>query len=235
MSFESYRRRVSLNGNDIREHVMNQSKLFVDQTFENSPSYRLVKVNGVDMGVRFIRNREYSVMNEFMIYQVMFRPTDNIRRGDLITFDNSEGITETWMAVFRTDSEVFPYVHARRCNNSLSFETELGVVSHPVIIDNKLQRYQEIEERTLINLPDDSLSVAIAYNSESETVKLRDRFQIKSKTYEVQVVDDITNVIDGVGLINMIIRRVPNPVENEEDEGAGEGGGGEDPGGGELW
>ena len=225
MSFESYRNRVLSSGNNIRENMLDNSIQFVENSFEDSPSYRVVKVNGVDMGVRFIRDREYSVMNEFMIYKVMFRPSSNIDRGDIIKFNNSKGLEETWLAVYRTDHDLFPYVHVRRCNNKLSFEVGNEIVEHPVVIDNKLQRYQEIEEKELINLPDDSLSVAITYNDESNGIKLRDRFVVKDMTWEVQVVDKITNVFDGVGIVNMIIRKAASAVEEPEGSGGGSGGG----------
>ena len=235
MSFERYRNRVLSSGNNIRENMLNNSVQFVESSFEDSPSYRVVRVNGVDMGVRLMRDREYSVMNEFMVYKVMFKPSSNIDRGDIIKFDNSKGLEETWMAVYRTDHDLYPYVHIRRCNNVLNFDTELGEISHPVVIDNKLQRYQEIEQRPLVNLPDDSLSVAISYNTESNGVKVRNKFIIKDMSWEVQVVDKITNVFDGSGIVNMIIRRVPihaeDPVENEPDDPSE----GEEEGGGGLW
>lgn len=223
MPFDSYRNRVLKNSN-VRGQLTAQSSDFINQTFEHHPSFQVVKIEGVETGVRIIVDREYSVMNEFNIMKMQLRPQTSVNRGDIIEITNPQGVIEKWIVIFFQNKGLYPDAHIRFCNNVLTFANDNV---HPIVIDNKLQRYQEIEERSYINLPDDALSVAMPCNADTLGIRQKDKFVINNKTWEAQVIDDVTNVYNGKGIVQMIIRR----KADEPDEGAVA----YVPGGGQRW
>lgn len=213
---DKHRDRLEAYGNTISKEQENNTVNFVNSTFEDYPSFERVLINEETYDVRVLTTKEYQTTSEYNINKLMFRPYTLINRGEYVRRDNDE----IWLIAFYQNDKIFPNAHVRLCNNSLKFENGR---EHLCVIDNKLRNLQEVDQNKYQVLPSGTLAVTVQANEDTLQIEELQRFVINGKAWEVQVIDDVTNTINGIGVVQFIIKKVPRkeseiPVEEEEEE-----------------
>ncbi|HEY8542798.1 MAG TPA: hypothetical protein VIL29_10475, partial [Pseudothermotoga sp.] len=69
MSYTNFFKRMQAMGTNDGDAILNATIYFVNEQFDKSPSYKVVQIDGVDTGVRFITDPDDSLKAE-----VIFRP-----------------------------------------------------------------------------------------------------------------------------------------------------------------
>ena len=183
-------------------------KYETNKTFHTSPSYALVKVNGVETEAIITNKTESNKKNIF------FRPDATVNMGSYVEYKN-----RTYLLMDYLDRELDPKGLMAVCNNTLFLKNEpvktqtgtdrFGRPEYdlvyppdtplPCIVDNSITTNDSDQP---IRLPDNQLQVTIPY-TEHPDIKEGKKFQMYGREYEISGIDE-TESINKVGL--MIIR-----------------------------
>lgn len=197
---------------------------YMNDVFDQSPSYREIEIDGVTHGVRIINDRMYQTANEFEQNMYLLKPQTVIERGAYATYLNEEtNKQETWLIVFYHYHKIYPKAYARYCSKKLDYGNG---VSYPCVVTNKISSSALIDENEQMTLPRDSLAVYVKATPETMNTKEGHRFIIDGLAHEVQSINISMCTEDGIGVVEMGIKKVPlkdgeyvdntpPPVDNE--------------------
>ena len=207
---DTHKKRMSYEGTTIKQSYEIQSANFLNHAFQDSPTFLVVTVDEEEYDARLITDKRYSVSSGYEVKKLLLRPYEIIPRGKIAKFND-----EDWLVVFYDDKELAPKCHIRFCNNFLKFKNGN---SYPCVIDNKVHVSQRIDEESFLNLPADRLVITISYNEDTKNIRELDRFIINGVAWEVQGFDSITGVLNGEGIMEVSVQKVPlkeseKPVE----------------------
>lgn len=201
--------RMDISNDNIgsKDEYIQDTEIYLNDTFNQSPSYQIVRIDGIEHGVRIVNNRKYQTANEFEQNLVLLKPNTFIERGSYMTYPNElTKKQETWLIVFYHYHRLYPKAYARYCNKTLNFKNGTSL---PCVVSNKISSSAFIQENEQMTLPKDSLAVYVKATKESiETVE-GDRFVIDNLAYQVQSINISMNTEDGIGVVEMSIMKVP--------------------------
>lgn len=196
------------NNNDGTRYEYERDTIqYVNTIFDQSPSFKVVNIDGVPTDVRMVNNREYQTANEFEQNLYLFRPETVVERGAYSTYINE--VTrkeETWLIVFYHYHKIYPKAFARYCTKKLNFKNGNSL---PAVVTNKISSSAFIEENKALTLPKDSLAVYVKATSDSMAILEGDRFVIDNMSFEVQSINQSMCTEDGVGVVELAIKKVP--------------------------
>ena len=196
-----HRRRATNEGGDIKNEHERQSVEFIRQGFKDSPSYIKMLINNIEYDTRSILDKRYNLANDVETKLLLLLPYETVNIGDIAVIGE-----DNWLVMFFNKMDLKPKVNIRFCNEMLKFDNGNA---YPCVVDNKLQGFQTVDEFKQINLPADSLKITMTYNEDTRKIKELDRFVFNGSAFEVQAFDRVRNVYKGVGIIDMIVQKVP--------------------------
>lgn len=206
---------ISDNNSGTRMDYTDDTIRYVNDVFDQSPSYREVEIDGEKHGVRIINDRMYQTANEFEQNMLLLRPLTVIERGAYVTYFNEETKRdETWLIMFYHYHKIYPKAYARYCTKTLDYSNG---VSLPCVVTNKISSSALIDENATMTLPKDSLAVYVKATPETLNTVEGDRFIIDKLAYEVQSINISMCTEDGVGIVEMGIKKVPLKHDEKED------------------
>lgn len=206
---------VSHENTGTKDEYINDTIIYLEDTFSQSPSYRLVNIDGIEHGVRIINDREYQTANEFEQNLVLLKPRTVIERGSYMSYFNKDtNKEETWLIVFYHYHEIYPKAYARYCTKKLNYSNGK---TYPCVVTNKISSSAFIEENTEMVLPKDSLAVYVKATDETMKTIEGDRFVIDGLSYEVQSINISMNTEDSIGVVEMAIKKVPSKHDELEE------------------
>ncbi len=205
--FLSYRTRVSKLGDSVSNSVENHTIDFVNDKFEDSPSYRdaiLEDNSHIDVRVTDGRNTEER--------KVLLRPLSNLSIGSVMSFDNFK-----WF-VFEADTDkIYPKLIVRKCNAYIAVKDSSNVTHNFNCVATNLNylRYDIGKNNMDVKLLEGGVYLYIAWNEQSKKIKFNQRIIIGNQVYQVSGIDDITNTVNGIGFakITTSITTI-NPKDN---------------------
>lgn len=208
---------VSDNNSGMRKDYTDDTILYINDVFDQSPSYREIEIDGELHGVRIINDRMYQTANEFEQNMYLLKPFTVINRGAYATYYNEVlQKQETWLIMFYHYHKIYPKAYARCCTKTLNYSNG---VSLPCVVQNKISSSAFIEENTTMTLPKDSLAVYVKATEETLNTLEGDRFVIDKLAYEVQSINISMCTEDGIGVVEMAIKKVPLKHDEKEEIG----------------
>lgn len=218
--------RMNVNGNSIAESQFNTTAAFIESAFSDSTFYKVVQINGVDMGVQLqdissvTRSANVSLVQNTLKFMMM-KPNTSVNIGDMVELDSI-----FWMVTdFISDNTLFPKAKIEKCNFILPLKT--GETKVKVGYGNFNQPKYDIQPtftniqcllRTSvvtiglnqpINLAKGQVSITLQYNDVAKSINENDEFDLYNKQYKV-VGFDYTAIVQGVGCLVIIAERVVN-------------------------
>lgn len=223
----NYMSRINASGKTIAESQFNTTANFIESTFADSPFYRVVKVNGVDMGIQLqdisaITRSSAIALVQYMLKFMLLKPNNLVNIGDTVEMDDG---THWIVTDYVGENPLFPKAKIELCNYLLKVKTgetktlvgydnlkrpvystvpsdvEVHVViRNPIAISNLNQA---------INLPNDSMFISMKYDDTAKLIKENDEFDIYNKQYKITGLD-FTTINYGVGVITFLAERVVN-------------------------
>lgn len=211
---DKYKNRLKRSGDDVGEAYANNTVAFINSKFHESPTFRVIQVNGVEfpdiieMDARVVEVERMGTLRE-----VLFRPNQGLNIGTYVNFDNETWIiTDNWGGV-ETTTGIKSLV--QKCNRLLKWNDSKGleqniwcIASQSPLGSKANQGKNDIEwNKYDVRLPLGQLYVFTECNDLTKTIKMNHRFIFGRNVYEVFGVDD-TNLVDknGFGIIQFTVK-----------------------------
>jgi len=185
-------------GQDRKTLFTDNMKNLVSTEFENSTSYELVKISGVDRKTRIVE--ESSIIRNANRKRLLCFPDETISIGEIVEFDNSN-----WICVMNdTTSKISDVGIIERCNNVLQFYDKNSILYDVPCIVGKGSI--SLDEQKIISTLDSEIAIQISNTSITRQIPMNYVFKIGLRNYMVVNIDDIT--VPGLLLIKMAYSEV---------------------------
>lgn len=195
MTFYNAWRTVSSTSSDSYKEDF---QAFVDAEFEDSPTIKTVKHNGVNVVVRVVGkfNIETVRRNNDNYQKIIFKTADySVVIGDLFEFYGSK-----WLCTDINFTSVSKSCSVTKTNNTLKFYDESHILYEINCIINKGNI--GLDENKFFSLPADEDIVVCPNTANSLKINENTRFILSGDAYSVIGVDKISNL----GLLNIRIK-----------------------------
>jgi len=185
-------------GQDRKTLFTDNMKNLVSTEFENSTSYELVKISGIDRKTRIVE--ESSIIKNPNRKRLLCFPDEIISIGEIVEFDNSN-----WICVNGdTTSKISDVGIIERCNNTLQFYDSTSILhSIPCIIS---KGSISLDEQKIISTLDSEIAVQISNTSITRQIGMNYVFRIGLRNYTIVNIDDI--IIPGLLILKMVYSEV---------------------------
>jgi len=185
-------------GQDRKTLFTDNMKNLVSTEFENSTSYELVKISGVDRKTRIVE--ESSIIRNANRKRLLCFPDETISIGEIVEFDNSN-----WICVMNdTTSKISDVGIIERCNNVLQFYDKNSILYDVPCIVGKGSI--SLDEQKIISTLDSEIAIQISNTSITRQIPMNYVFKIGMRNYTVTDINDIT--VNGLLLIKMVYSEV---------------------------
>jgi hypothetical protein len=192
-----------MRGSNIREAQKNHTMTVINNDFTNSPSYKIVKINGVDTDVRIAERSSTLNLNLSQYKLLTFRPESKFNLGSLVEFNDYK-----WLMIDFTDSDLFPLAAIQKCNEELRWKDETDTLHSIPCVVNKSPMERILIRNSSNDVPivDQMMYVLVNYEDVATLIKTSQRFILGNQAYRVNGVDDLTFVYNGKGLVQIILK-----------------------------
>lgn len=197
MDLSEYKR--ILGASSLGEGFVNDTIDIINANFHNAPSYRKIKVNGVEEDCT-IKHTRYS--NKLEIY---LRPLKPVNKGMYVEIDDN-----TYIVMDCVQKEVYPKAKITLCNNVLKWKDESDTIyEYKCIIEGSTVELDEsvgMFNNRLVISSDSELTVIVPYNEDTRKIDIGQRFIFDESVYSVNSVDRLSEVVNEKGLIKFTIK-----------------------------
>lgn len=220
---DDYQARLNVTGNSIAQAQINATELSINAAFNDSPWYKLVKVDGVEKDAQIQDMQSVVRSNTLMTILetnkfLLLKYGESANLGSIVEFDNYTYIV-TDMII---DNPIFPKGKIEQCNTTIDIVTSSTTTSNgtdslgrpiptttnvtttlPCLFVGGLSSVTLNKE---LNQPVDRVKITVQYNDTSKLIKENDVYTFYDNTYKVKSID-YTNIYNGVGMISLIADR----------------------------
>ena len=186
-------------GQDRKTLFTDNMKNLVSTEFENSTSYELVKISGIDRKTRIVE--ESSIIKNPNRKRLLCFPDETISIGEIVEFDNSN-----WICVNGdTTSKISDVGIIERCNdNVLKFYSSTSTLHQiPCIISKGLI---SLDEQKYISTLDSEIAIQISNTDITRQIGMNYIFKIGLRNYTIVNIYDI--IIPGLLILKMVYSEV---------------------------
>ena len=218
---DKYIHRLKSKGDDMTTSLVNKSKRSTNDQFHTSPSFYIVKINGIETD---------SIVNNTKNYdekQIFFRPDVAIDMGSVVEYKD-----KPYLLMEFIENEVYPTATLKLCNSLFPIESdktpvlmtdEFGnlvkdkygrpipapsseiPVKEPCIVETKYYFNNRNEQ---ITLPEDRIMITLKYQ-EASNIEMNKEFEMYKSRFRITFID-YSKVVNGVGVMTLTGERVMN-------------------------
>lgn len=214
-NWDLYTKRLSIDGNSVKEKQINYMKDAITNDFQNDPSYFLAQRNSIPINIRLIEDAQRSSRIDF-IKTILLEPGEILTLGDVFALGSDK-----WLCV-EVDPlhEVYYKGSVRLCNATFTLQTSttktitgydsLGrpiytevpvITSWNCIAETK---YINANFDKPINLPENKIHITVPY---SDLIKENMEFNMWNNKYKITGFS-MENVINGIGILKVWSERM---------------------------
>lgn len=194
-----------LNAESIPESFIENTANRVNEMFANSPSYRKMLVDDVEIDVIFNYGKKHGEAH------ALLRPKEKWTKGLYGNVDE-----DVYMVTEHTSNKIYPKAKLELCNSEILWEGKNKKLHrYKCIVRGKT--YEESDDRTVV-VSKAELTLLIQYNDDTKEISPRQRFSIDGLSFEVVSIDSISNVYKGEGFIEIEIKSISKIKEDESGE-----------------
>lgn len=188
---------------------------FTNNSFADSPLYRVANMGDGTIEARIQSNKEFSNNSKYEIRKASFRPKTYVPRGSIMEWEDWQGYNEKWMVMYFNNHKLYPKADIRLCDEVLEFDNGNR---YPIVTDTNTISSSTVEDRREVILPRGGLLAYVSYNEDAMEIHEEDRFLLRGMAWEVQDYNKITYLKDfegkTEGVIVITLKRVP--LTNDE-------------------
>lgn len=208
MDLTSYKNR--LNANSVGEAFINDTVSIINNSFKNSPSYKIVKINDLE------EDCQIKTTSKSNIFKIFLRPYKKIEIGYYVEVNDSK-----YLVTKSIKNDVYPKAEITLCNNTLIWRDDSNtILKYPCVIEGDILEIDDtrmIKDERLIVRSISEMIIKVPFNSDTNKIKSNDKFIFHDATFEVVGMDKVTDVVNGQGIIKLIVKTVSSNVETVED------------------
>ena len=212
MPMDRYTARMNLRGINARERYVNQFKEDISRKSPSNPSYKDVKLNGVETQL-IINSGTKTFYKEFQSL-----PGQQILAGDYVEWAN-----QIWL-VYATDSddEMYTDGELRQCQHKIFWQKEDGTIVSRYVWTQNASAYNNGEQgNNYITLQSNQFMVYIPYDDGTAVldngIRIHmSRSNLKCKPYTLTRPDDITYGYGEKGVLNIIFTQAQYSPEKDK-------------------
>lgn len=210
---DKYSRRIGRKGKNVGEGFHNSTLDFIDSTFHQSPTYRVLEVVGSEFpDITEIDARILQIERMGNLREILFRPRQGLNIGAYVKFDG-----DIWLAFDKygsSDSANLKLL-VQKCNRVLKWKnldetiTSFDCVASASPLGSKSnQGKSDIEWNKFdVRLPIGQLFVFVESNDKTKNIRMNQRFIIGDNVYEVFGIDSTTLVDkNSFGVIQLTVK-----------------------------
>lgn len=211
MDWNSFERIAKASGNSRRERELNKARHYLSKYGENNPSYKKVKINGVD-DVLAINTGTQPYYKKFHTL-----PDHHIQSGDYVEWANAFWLVKT--ADF--DDELIIDGALQQCNYILRWQDEdLNIIERHAVTQGATAYNTGLSETQLITVGYNQLLVLIPFDKDTKKLTRERRFFVTNSSndirpYRITSFDTTTNVYNGHGYISMMLSE--DQIQNDDN------------------
>lgn len=221
--FEEYSERVNSHATNIRGRYELDTKSFILDNFDDSPTYREIEVHEYEESIGTYGVRVNMIERMGNIRSIILKPDEDLNVGNMTMFED-----RTWLIFDKfghRDTGV--KLTAMRTNYNLKWIDRDGILnakrcyasSSDIGSKSKQSRANIEYNKYDVRLPFGQLYIFIEVTDETEKIGLNQRFIINKIAYEVIGVDNTTHVEDGYGIIQYTVKRVTRHPKDDFELG----------------
>lgn len=214
-SFDLYKKIVTKNGrtNTDREVAIDRFKKYVKKDSLKNPAYKSIKVGDKEMNI-MVNDHDNGDEKTFECL-----PDESIPKGSIIDWGNNG----KWLVTKTSnDDELYQRNTMNRCNYVLRWQNEnLDIIERDCVVSfPNIPYIASSSEDKVVTVNVTKSLIKIPYDEETAKIKEDDRFfvtrsKVNPTPYEVENVDDVINIKDGVGYISISLKRTQ--INEQED------------------
>lgn len=202
MDLKAYKRRLGTR--TPSEALVNASIQQIKSMFTDSPLYQEIKIDGLNKGVRV----NYDDENQ---RQLLLQPNDSTEKGAIAEFDNLK-----WLVTEYKPDIVYPKAIVTVCNQIAKWNDGVNFYEYPVVAIGKGYKLNETNMKYM-RVAEGDITIKIPYNSDTKTIKESQRFIFGDRAYEVVGVDDISNVLNSTGILEVTLEITSTSSKDDLD------------------
>ena len=201
MDWSPFEKNVKASGNSRRERELNKARHYLNKYGENNPSYKKVKINGVD-DVLAINTGTQPYYKKFHTL-----PDHHIQTGDYVEWADTVWLVKT--ADF--DDELIIDGVLQQCNYVLKWQDEnLNIIERYAVTQGATAYNTGLNETQLITVGYNQLLVLIPFDEDTKSLTRGHRFFVSNtlkdiRPYKITSFDTTTNIYNGHGYISMML------------------------------
>ena len=224
--FGEYTERTENNGGSLRDRYRSDTKDFILDSFEDSPTYRDIKVYKQDKLLDSYGVRINMIERMGSIRSILLKPGESLEIGNMAFFED-----RAWLLY-----DKFGYhgdgvkMTAIKANYELEWIDEDSGSKEPVVkrcytsssdigSKSKQSRANIEYNKYDVKLPYGQLYVFIELTELTEKIDLNYRFIINKIVYEVIGLDNTSHTEDGYGIIQFTLRRTTKHPKDDFEKG----------------
>lgn len=208
---DRYTARINLRGVNSRERYVNQFKEDISRKLSSNPSYKNVKLNGIETQL-IINSGTETFYKEFQSL-----PGQQILAGDYIEWAN-----QVWLVYTADlDDEMYTDGKLRQCQHKIFWQKDDGTIISRYVWTQNASAYNNGEQgNSTITLQSNQFMVYMPYDDDTKYLDngIRvhmSRSNIKCKPYKLTRPDDVSYGYGEKGVINIIFTQDQYSVDND--------------------
>lgn len=201
MDWSSFEKNAKASGNSRRERELNKARHYLNKYGENNPSYKKVKINGID-DVLAINTGTQPYYKKFHTL-----PDHQINAGDYVEWANAIWLVKT--ADF--NDELIIDGALQQCNYVLRWQDDnLNIIDRQVVSQGATAYNTGLLDKELLTIGYNQLLVLIPFDDDTKKLGRNKRFFLSNtindmRPYKITSFDTTTNIYNGHGYISMML------------------------------
>lgn len=191
---------------DFRTLQSGATKDFIEVSFSQSPLYKVVNIEGRKYDVRVWEDKINKGVDFFEQKELLFRPDIYVAPGSYVKLENpvTKNI-ETWLILYYKADEFTPRAYIRKCTKEIEYKGDI----YPCVVTTSVSSSSEIVSNGEVLLPKGHKLVYLKSTQSTMGIQEKERFILDGDVYAVQTIEKTINTEDGIGVIMLTMKQVP--------------------------
>lgn len=223
MNLDKYKRRLLRNGSSLSEVQRNNTINYLNQTFADSPQYRIAQISHSlskpqDLEVRIynqkVANNHSRNSNEYQAF--LLKPKTYVRIGSYIKVDHSTDGSNIrdYLVIDFNNSEEFPRITGFRINHKLRWQKDCRIIEYPCVVTDRTAYKDDVWSDKNMVLAQGQYFLYLPLCDDVKSIDIDQRFFIDGDVYRVSYINRIT--MQGIAILTLNKDTYDSTIDNRE-------------------
>lgn len=184
---------MSRQGSKESDAILNSTFELVNREFSNSPTFNVVKVNGIETDARILDGKTG------LIKSMLLRPKALVNVGDYVEYNSM-----LWLVFDFNGETISPKATLQACNEIMKWKDVNGnIVQYPTLATaTRNTKFDITSDKMQVEMLQAGIYAYLPYNEVTKEIRTSQRFIFGDRVYEISGTDDLTMLdVNRVGII----------------------------------